>query len=121
MFNLSQLIHSPLLPSSLFAIKVVSHESEVVDISPGYLDYIYQDIYRCIYICVCVCVCVCACVHVCIHINMMYVLSCFCHVQLFVTPWTVAFPVFFVHGILQARILEWVAMLSSREASRPRD
>ena len=68
-----------------------------------------------IYVCVCVRVCVC------IHINMMYVLSCFCHVQLFVTPWTVAFPVFSVHEILQARILEWVAMLSSREAFRPRD
>ena len=26
-----------------------------------------------------------------------------------------------VHGILQARILEWVAMLFSRESSRPRD
>ena len=26
-----------------------------------------------------------------------------------------------VHGILQARILEWVAMLSSRRSSRPRD
>ena len=26
-----------------------------------------------------------------------------------------------VHGILQARILEWVAMFSSRESSQPRD
>ena len=26
-----------------------------------------------------------------------------------------------VHGILQARILEWVAMPSSRRSSRPRD
>ena len=26
-----------------------------------------------------------------------------------------------VHGILQARILEWIAMLSSRESSQPRD
>ena len=26
-----------------------------------------------------------------------------------------------VHGILQARILEWVAMLSSRGSSQPRD
>ena len=30
-------------------------------------------------------------------------------------------PVSSVHGILQARILEWVAMPSSRELSRPRD
>ena len=28
---------------------------------------------------------------------------------------------FSVHGILQARTLEWVAMLSSRESSQPRD
>ena len=26
-----------------------------------------------------------------------------------------------VHGILQARILEWVAVASSRESSQPRD
>ena len=30
-------------------------------------------------------------------------------------------PGFSVHGILQARILEWVAMLSSRASSQPRD
>ena len=30
-------------------------------------------------------------------------------------------PGSFVHGILQARILEWVAMPSSRESSQPRD
>ena len=30
-------------------------------------------------------------------------------------------PVSSVHGILQARILKWVAMLSSRGSSRPRD
>ena len=36
-------------------------------------------------------------------------------VQLFLTPSTV------VHGILQARILEWVAVPSSRGSSQPRD
>ena len=30
-------------------------------------------------------------------------------------------PGFSVHGILQARTLEWVAMPSSRESSQPRD
>ena len=35
-------------------------------------------------------------------------------VQLFVTPWT-------IHGILQARILEWVAFPFSRGSSQPRD
>ena len=29
-------------------------------------------------------------------------------------------PAFSVHGILQARILEWIAMLSSRGSSWPR-
>ena len=38
-------------------------------------------------------------------------LSC---VQLFATPWT-------VHGILQARIPEWVAFPFSRGSSQPRD
>ena len=43
------------------------------------------------------------------------------HIWLFVTPWNVAhqYPLFM--GILQARILEWVAMLSSRESSQLRD
>ena len=40
-------------------------------------------------------------------------LSC---VQLFATPWT-----YIVHGILQARLLEWVAFLCSRGSSQPRD
>ena len=52
----------------------------------------------------------------------MYMLLCVCvwkwksfsRVWLFVTPWT-------VHGILQARILEWVAFPFSREFSQPRD
>ena len=37
------------------------------------------------------------------------------------TPWTVARPGSSVHGILQARVLEWVAISSSRGCSRPRD
>ena len=37
------------------------------------------------------------------------------HARLFVSPWTVcSLPVFFVHGISQARTLEWVAISSSR-------
>ena len=36
-----------------------------------------------------------------------------CHVQLFVTPWTVALLAPLSVGILQARILEWVVMPSS--------
>ena len=39
------------------------------------------------------------------------------HVQLFVTPRTVARQIPLFMGILQARILEWVAMPSSRGAT----
>ena len=48
-----------------------------------------------------------------------YLLSHLSCVQLFVTLWTP--PGSSVHGILQARILEWVAMPSSRGSSQPRD
>ena len=37
------------------------------------------------------------------------------------TPWTVACQAPLSMGILQARILEWVAMPSSRGSSQPRD
>jgi len=37
------------------------------------------------------------------------------HVRLFATPWTI------VHGILQARMLDWVAFLFFRGSSQPRD
>ena len=43
------------------------------------------------------------------------------HVWLFATPWTVACRTPLSVGILQARILEWVVMPSSRESSQPRD
>ena len=43
------------------------------------------------------------------------------HVGLFATPWTAARQAPLSVGILQARILEWVAMPSSRGSSRPRD
>ena len=45
-------------------------------------------------------------------------LSCFSRVWLFVTPWTVAWGIS-VHEILQATILEWVAISSSRISSWP--
>ena len=44
------------------------------------------------------------------------------HVWLFATPWTVcSLPGASVHGILQARILEWVAIPFSRGSPQPRD
>ena len=42
-------------------------------------------------------------------------------VSLFVTPWTVARQAPLPMGVLQARILGWVAMSSSRGSSQPRD
>ena len=42
------------------------------------------------------------------------------HVRLFATPWTVACQAALSMRILQARILEWVAMHSSRGSSQPR-
>ena len=47
-----------------------------------------------------------------------YLLSC---IWLFATPWTVAHQAPLPMGVLQARILEWVAMSSFRGSSWPRD
>ena len=49
------------------------------------------------------------------------VLSRFSCIRLYKTLWTVARQASLSMGILQARILEWVAMPSSRESSQPRD
>ena len=49
------------------------------------------------------------------------------HVRFFVTPWTVAhqahcnLPGSLVHGVLQRRILGWVAIPFSRGSSQPKD
>ena len=43
------------------------------------------------------------------------------YVPLFAIPWTVRPPGSSVHGILQARILEWVAISFSRGSSQPRN
>ena len=42
-------------------------------------------------------------------------------VQLFSTPWTAAGQAPLSMGLLQARILEWVAIPSSRRSSQPSD
>ena len=54
---------------------------------------------------------------VCVCMRLYYVTSV---VSDSATPWTVAQPGSSTHGILQARILEWVAISSSRRSSRPR-
>ena len=43
------------------------------------------------------------------------------HVQLFVTPWTFSPLGSSIHGIFQARLLEWVAISFFRAYSQPRD
>ena len=45
----------------------------------------------------------------------------FTHVQLFVAPWIVAHQAPLSMGLDMARILEWVAISSSRGSSQPRD
>ena len=68
--------------------------------------------------CVCVCVCVCTHARVCVCV-------CVCSVpQLCLTLWdpmNYNLPCSSVHVIFQARILEWVAISSSREFSQPRN
>ena len=58
------------------------------------------------------------------HVSFKDVLSCallLSHVWFFVTPWAVSVQAPLSMGILQARILEWFAMTSSRGSSQPRD
>ena len=59
---------------------------------------------------VCVCVCVCMCVHA----KSLQLSLTLCD------PMDCSPPGSSVHGLLQARILGWVAMPSSRGSSRPR-
>ena len=65
-------------------------------------------------------------------VTILCMLRCFSHVRLCATLWiqscpTVCDPMDYsltgssVHGILQARILEWVPMAFSRVSSQPRD
>ena len=62
---------------------------------------------------VCVCVCVCVCSHT--HAKSLQSCPTLCD------PMVCSPPGSSVHGILQARILEWVTMRSSRRSSWPRD
>ena len=68
-------------------------------------------------ICMHECVCVCVCVRVCACMCAKSLQSCrtLCNLMDCSPPGS------FIHGILQARILEWVAMPSSKGSSWPRD
>ena len=48
---------------------------------------------------------------------MLCVLSSFSHVQLFATLWTVAHQALLSMGFSRQRILQWIAMPSSKESS----
>ena len=70
----------------------------------------------CVSMCVCLCVCVCVCVYVCVCLCV-----CVCVCVLVVQPGPTlcdgmdcSSPGSSVHGLLQARILEWVAIFFSR-------
>ena len=54
-----------------------------------------------------------------IFVECVCVLSCSCHVWLFCNPMDCGLAASSVHGIFQTRILEWVAIASSRGSSRP--
>ena len=58
------------------------------------------------------------CVCLCVHAHMQCCTQSLSCVLFFVTPWTVVCSS--VHGILQARTLEWVSISVSRGSSQPR-
>ena len=71
--------------------------------------YIFSDL---IWFIICTLCCVCVCVCVCVSCSV---------VSHSATPMDYSPPGFSVHGVLQARILEWVATAFSRGSSQPRD
>ena len=93
--------------------------------------YIFTSMYA--YVSVCVCVCVCMFLWIYIYIFFIYIYTYICtHVTAAAAkslqsgltlcdPMDCSLPGSSVHGTLQARILEWVAMLSSRGSYWLRD
>ena len=65
----------------------------------------------CVYVCVCMCVCVCMRAHTLCRFSRVWLCNLI----------DCSLPGSSVHGILQARILEWVSISSSRESSGSRD
>ena len=75
--------------------------------SPVTLHLVPTKVSSCTTVCVCVCVCVC------VLVAQLY--PAFCH------PMGCSLPEFSVHGIFQARIIEWFAISFSGGSSWPRD
>ena len=63
------------------------------------------------HICMCECVCVCVCVCMCVCVKLLQLCLTLCD------PMDCCLADSSVHGILQARILEWVAMPFPRRSS----
>ena len=90
------------------------------------MSIIYQLLYPFIYLLTCLssiimCVCIYLCVcHPCVDVSVCEHATLIQSCPTLCGPMACSPPVFSVPGILQARILEWVAMPSSRGSSRPR-
>ena len=86
---------------------------ECVSVSEYECECVWVWEYGCEYesMCVSVCMCECVCVSVCVSLSNLTLCD----------PLDCSLPGSSVHGILQARILEWVAMPSSRGSSQPRN
>ena len=110
------------------------YECEYIYVCMSVMCVYFINVYECVYIYVCECVniyvgCIylyvsmCVLIYLCEHVNIQ---ACMCTRYLHLRP-TLCDPTdcsppgSSVHGILQTRILEWVAMLSSRRSSWPRD
>ena len=103
--------------TSLKSLPLISHAHSLlpyrfVCLCPNFLFIVGIPIEFRVPLTLCVCVCVCAYRHVYMHALSRSVMSDSS------TPWTVGSS---VHGITQARILEWVAIPFSRGSSWPRD
>ena len=87
-----------------------SSGSQILITTPrlGKAEVIKGQLSLCLFLCVCVCVCVLAC-------SVAQLCPTLCD------PMDGGWPGISVHGILQARILDWVAISSSRGSSWPRD
>ena len=79
--------------------------------------HIYIYIHTGVYIYVCVCVYM----HTCIYVFLLCVSKLLQSCPTLCNPMDCSLPDSSVHGILQARILEWATMASSRGSSQPRN
>ena len=78
---------------------------------------VYTYMHVCVYIHVCIytCMCVCTCFYTHTHVCVLITQSCLTLCD----PMNCSPPGSSVHGILQARILEWVAISFSRDLPDP--